>query len=70
MEITFNVAEGILALRPSASLQARIDALLEKNRNEGLSPTEKQEWEQYQYLKHLVRMTKSKAYSKLFKILK
>jgi hypothetical protein len=40
--------EEILALRPSAALQARIDALLEKNRNEGLTPTEKQEWEQYQ----------------------
>jgi hypothetical protein len=30
--------EEILALRPSPALQARIDALLEKNRNEGLPP--------------------------------
>jgi hypothetical protein len=30
--------EEILALRPSEALQARINALLEKNRNEGLTP--------------------------------
>ncbi len=57
--------EEILVLRPSAALQARIDTLLEKNRNEGLTPTEKQEWKQFQYLEHLVRMAKAKAYSKL-----
>ncbi len=57
--------EEILALRPSAAMQARIDALLEKNRSEGLTPTEKQEWEKYEYLEHLVRMAKAKAYSKL-----
>ncbi|MCI0618884.1 hypothetical protein L0244_38410 [bacterium] len=57
--------EEILALCPSAALQARIDALLDKNRNEGLSPIEEQEWQRYQYLEHLVRMAKAKAYSKL-----
>ncbi len=56
--------EEILALRPSPVLQARIDALPEKNRNEGLTPIEKQEWEQFQYLEHLVRMAKAKAYLK------
>jgi hypothetical protein len=53
--------EEILALRPSKDLQARISALLEKNRTEGLSPAETQEWEHYQYLEHLVRMAKAKA---------
>lgn len=57
--------EEILALRPSPAMQARIDALLEKNRSEGLNPAEKQEWEKYEYLEHLVRMAKAKAHSKL-----
>jgi hypothetical protein len=57
--------EEILALRPSPDLQERINTLLEKNRNEGLSATEEQEWEQYQYLEHLVRIAKAKASLKL-----
>jgi len=36
--------EETLALRPSADLQARIGALLEKNRDTGLTPREEQEW--------------------------
>jgi hypothetical protein len=57
--------EEILALRPSADLQERINTLLEKNRNEGLSAAEEQEWEKYQYLEHLVRIAKAKASLKL-----
>ena len=55
----------ILALRPSETLQARISDLLEKNRTEGWSPTEAQEWEHYQYLEHIVRIAKAKAALKL-----
>ncbi len=57
--------EELLALRPSDALQARVSALLEKNRAEGLTAEEEQEWEQYQYLEHLVRMAKAKALLKL-----
>ena len=57
--------EETLALRPSAALQARVNELLEKNRATGLTPDEEQEWEQYQYLEHLVRMAKAKASLKL-----
>jgi|HubBroStandDraft_6_1064221.scaffolds.fasta_scaffold61448_3 hypothetical protein len=57
--------DEILNLRPSAWLSARIADLLEINRTEGLSPEEEDEWEQYQYLEHLVRMAKTKACSKL-----
>ena len=57
--------EEILALRPSPALQARLDALLEKNRAEGLSASEEEEWEQYQYLEHLMRIAKAKARMKL-----
>ena len=54
--------EEVLGLRPSEGLQARISALLEKNRKEGLTPKEEQEWESYQYLEHLVRTAKAKAH--------
>jgi hypothetical protein len=57
--------EEILALRPSPALQSRVDLLLEKNRATGLSSAEEAEWEQYQYLEHLVRLAKAKALLKL-----
>jgi hypothetical protein len=57
--------EAIIALRPSEALQERISTLLEKNRNAGLTASESEEWEQYQYLEHLVRLAKAKAYHKL-----
>jgi len=53
--------EEILALRPSEALQQRVQELLEKNQEEGLSPAEEQEWQQYEYLEHLVRMAKARA---------
>jgi uracil-DNA glycosylase len=54
--------QDVLALRPPEALQARVRALLEKNRNEGLTPAEEQEWECFEYLEHLVRIAKIKAY--------
>ncbi len=57
--------EQVLALRPSETLQSRIEVLLEKNRTEGLSPAEEQEWAQYEYLEHIVRKAKAKAAAKL-----
>jgi len=59
--------EEIVKLRPSKTLQARINNLLEKNRTTGLTLEENQEWEQYQYLEHLVRIAKAKAFLKLKK---
>jgi len=57
--------QEILALRPSETLQSRLSALLEKNRTDGLTDEEEAEWEGYQYLEHLVRIAKAKAYLKL-----
>jgi hypothetical protein len=57
--------EEILALRPSAALQERIEELLEKNRSGSLSADEQRAWEQYQYAEHLVRMAKARAALKL-----
>lgn len=59
--------EEIVKLRPSKAFQARISYLLEKNRTTGLTPEENQEWEQYQYLEHLVRIAKANALLKLKK---
>ncbi len=57
--------EDVLALRPSPVLQARLDDLLEKNQDGGLSPDEQREWAQYQYVEHLVRLAKARAALKL-----
>ncbi|KYC39129.1 hypothetical protein WA1_34715 [Scytonema hofmannii PCC 7110] len=57
--------EAIIALRPSKTLQAQISALLEKNHTVGLTPTEEQLWQGYQYLEHIVRMAKARAFVKL-----
>lgn len=57
--------EEIIAMRPSQALQNQIDTLLEKNRTSQLTPQEEQLWEQYQYLEHLIRIAKAKAYVKL-----
>jgi hypothetical protein len=55
----------ILALRLSESVQADVDALLEKNRTEGLSPMEQHLWQQYEFVEHLVRIAKAQALLKL-----
>jgi hypothetical protein len=57
--------EEILALRPSAALQERLEELLEKNRSGSLSPDEQRAWEQYQYVEHLVRLAKARAALKI-----
>jgi hypothetical protein len=57
--------EAIIALRPSESLQAQISGLLEKNSTVGLTPAEEQLWQRYQYLEHIVRIAKARAFVKL-----
>jgi hypothetical protein len=51
----------VLALRPSIALQERIETLLAKNRGGGLSEAERVEWQQYQFVEHLVRIAKAQA---------
>ncbi|MEM7594008.1 MAG: hypothetical protein AAF383_21290 [Cyanobacteria bacterium P01_A01_bin.83] len=62
---TLPTPEEIIALRPSEALQTQISNLLEKHRDRNLTDAEAQMWEQYQYLEHLIRKAKTKAYSKL-----
>jgi hypothetical protein len=57
--------EEILNLRPSPTLQAQIDRLSEKYQAHDLTAAEQQLWQQYEYLEHVIRMAKAKAYSKL-----
>ena len=53
--------DKVLALRPSRAFQQRIEARPAKNRNGGLSDAERLEWQQYQYVEHLVRIAKAQA---------
>ena len=57
--------EEVLALRPTALLQDRLDALLEKNRTAGLSVHDQREWDQCAFLEHLVRLAKANAIRKI-----
>src|SRR5437870_5619659 len=57
--------EEILKLRPSDRFARRIEHLLEKNRSGKLDSQEEEEWENYQFLEHLVRMAKTQACLKL-----
>ena len=50
---------------PLPHSSSAIEALLAKNRNGGLSEAEQLEWQQYQYLEHLVRIAKAQATLKL-----
>ena len=59
--------EDILELRPSTSMQNWINELVQKSKIEALSSQEEREWEQYQYLEHLVRQVKIQARVKLNK---
>lgn len=54
--------EDVLSLRPSAALQERIDAHLSQT---DPTPEDELEWEQIEYLEHLVRLAKAKALLKL-----
>ncbi len=55
----------ILALQPSEALQTQIDSLFDRNRTVGLTPAEKQLWQHYEYIEHLIRIAKAKALVKL-----
>ena len=57
--------QEILDLRPSEHFVRRVEQLLEKNRSAKLDCHEEAEWENYQFLEHLVRTAKSQACLKL-----
>ena len=57
--------EETLALKPSKNLQSKINKLLKKQKLQGLNATEEKQWQQYEYLEHLVRIAKANALLKL-----
>jgi hypothetical protein len=57
--------EEILELRPSVGMQEEIDRLSKKYQAQDLSAEEQHLWQQYEYLEHVVRIAKTKAYLKL-----
>ncbi len=50
---------------PAGKVNPLAIELLEKNRTNGLTPSEQREWQQYQYVEHLVRLAKANAVRKL-----
>jgi hypothetical protein len=57
--------DEVLSLRPAPPLLERIESLLVKNSTSGWSADEQREWDQYQYVEHLVRLAKVTAVRKL-----
>ncbi len=54
-------AEKVLAFHAPASLQERIEQVLEKKQTQGLTDQEKEELAHYYTLEHIVRLAKSRA---------
>lgn len=54
-------AEEVLGFGPTPSMQARINLLMEKNRNGSLTPLEERELDEYIQINHLVTMLKARA---------
>lgn len=57
--------QEVLDLRPAPQLIERLETLLAKSRTAAFSPAEQREWDQYEYLEHLVRLAKVRAQRKL-----
>ncbi len=51
----------VLAFKTSKRWQERMDFLLSKNTDQGLSPEENREMEQFMLIEHVVQMAKTKA---------
>ena len=53
--------ESIAGFRPSEEAQARVQDLVERRREQSLSPAEDEELEEYLRLEHLMIMAKARA---------
>lgn len=58
------VADRILAFHPSPAMQARIEALLAKNRDEALTEDERTELDEFERIEHFVRLVKARVHQK------
>jgi hypothetical protein len=59
--------EEIIAFRPSAKTQARVEDLLYRQKEEELSEDEIAELRQYLEIEHFMRIAKAKAHQRLLK---
>lgn len=55
----------VAAFRPSDAANRRLEDLIAKEKENGLTETEKAELEQYLVLEHLMRLAKARAYQLL-----
>jgi hypothetical protein len=53
--------QNVIAFRPSEAAQERVEDLLAREKDGGLSPTEKSELDHYLQLEHLMRLAKARA---------
>ena len=54
-------SEGVAHFRPSPEAQERVAALIEREKEQGLSEDEKAELDHFMELEHILRMAKAKA---------
>ena len=52
---------ALIAFRPSAATKARVAELIRREKNEGLTPEETAELDDYMRLEHLMRLAKARA---------
>lgn len=57
--------EQVVAFRPSEAANQRVEELISKEKEAGLTEAEKEELDQYLILEHLMRMAKARAYQLL-----
>ncbi len=57
--------KNVLEMRPEPEMQARLEALMEKESVKGLSTEEKEELDHYIILERLIRLAKSRAILRL-----
>jgi hypothetical protein len=55
----------VAGFQASAETKARVESLIGKEKNEGLSPKEKTELDDYLQLEHLMRLVKGRARQRL-----
>jgi hypothetical protein len=54
-------SQDVVQFRPSPEAQKRVDDLIEREKESGLSPDEKAELDHFMELEHVLRMAKARA---------
>lgn len=53
--------QALVCFRPSPEAQARVDDLIEREKENGLTPQKRAELDHFMELEHILRMVKAKA---------